>query len=42
MALRTRSFSGPKQSNRPMLHCIIRSRPSSGRPTALETIVTGR
>jgi GAF domain-containing protein len=26
----------------PMLHCIIRSRPSSGRPTALETIVTGK
>jgi hypothetical protein len=28
--------------NMPMLHSIIGSRPSSGRPTALETIVTGR
>jgi hypothetical protein len=42
MALRARLFSGPKQLNMPMLHSIIRSRPSSGRPTALETMVTGR
>jgi len=37
-----KNFIGPKQLNMPMLHSIIRSRPSSGRPIALETIVTGR
>src|SRR4030088_3020900 len=42
MALRARSFIGPMQLKRPMLHSIIRSRPSSGRPTAFETIGTGK